>query len=97
MKPLNGLDDGGARRVVEAMINHAIDDYRALENRGLICSGRVLFSGSLKNEISGYTDAAEVEELVMFFKRGGMLDQWIRLAGIQISPQSIRRKLGIIA
>lgn len=40
---------------------------------------------------------AEVLNLLHFFKRGGMMERWINFSTLAVSPDQIRRKIGVPA
>lgn len=47
----------------------------------------------LKQPYDVYNCRPEIEELILFFRKGGYMDEWISLAAIDLDPEVIRTKL----
>ena len=85
------------------MIAQAVNDYRSFEEKKWIVGGVVklpFFCESIKSKKNKRSRGilarrANCEELLHFFKKSGAMDRWIDMAGIDISPDQIRSKLGI--
>ena len=89
------LNETGARRLVAAVVEKAIEDYRFLVSHGGIVDGNAMPSKTTKKDGTAYQHEDEIKELLDFFRPGGPMDNWLRAAGININPNLIRKKLGI--
>ena len=90
--------DDGALRLVCAMVESAVDEYKALCHAGAIVDGRleptfVRGNGELLREVVDYKFAPQVRELLHFFD-GSPLDEWFDHANLNhINADAVRRKL----
>jgi hypothetical protein len=92
------MDLNGCRLLMSAIIEQAVADLRALENTGhLVVVGGFLEinlkSKFKRNCSAGYRAPSEIVALLHFFQ--GPLESAIRLAGLNISADTIRNKLKI--
>lgn len=84
------------QKTVSAMIAQAVDDYHELEQKGFIHHGQVEMEKVDRAKRSGHLYMAQqVQELIYFFK-SSTLDEWLDTAQLSISPQRIRKELGIV-
>ena len=95
-----------ARHLVSAIVTQAIKDYQKLSRLGWIVEGRVnlpkprmnrngvMIPVRVRNEQFTRSDC---EDLINFFKPGGNLDYWIKLARLNVSPDRVRASLCIKA
>src|SRR5580693_5055258 len=88
------LNYTGARALLCAVIEQAVTDFKELVAAGRIVNGTVMPAG--RRPVRDYRTDAAVQALLDFFT-GGVMDEWIFLAGIRINPNLIREKLGITA
>lgn len=82
-------------RLVSAIIEQAINDYRLCVDAGLIIGTTVLDCNFRRKVCCFHADHDALEILAKFFRRGEGMDQLIETANIQVSGDQIRRKLGI--
>ncbi|HTV41582.1 MAG TPA: hypothetical protein VMF08_13455 [Candidatus Sulfotelmatobacter sp.] len=88
------ITDAGARRLICAIVEQAVVDFKGLVAMGCIVNGVALPCARTRRYDSDYRTEAEVKDLLDFFTKGA-LDEWLFVAGIRINPNLIREKLGI--
>src|ERR1700726_2971984 len=90
------------RRLVCAIIEQAVMDYRMLERKGVLKAGR-LITGAFKKHLAnfagkkmgrGFAIESEARQVLMFFERD--LDYWIDLAQLPTCGQAVRSRLGFL-
>lgn len=84
----------GAHRLICAVIEQAVDDYKGLLDTGRIVNSMVVRCRRKRRFSADYRNDSEVKELLDFLTKGA-LDEWLFIAGIPINPNLIREKLGI--
>lgn len=93
------MDTAAARRLVSAIIEAAVVEYRLLQKRGWLVGLRANLPRAPRGryvKLGTYRYASDVRELIYFFKSGGTMDHWLDIAQIDLDGDMIRRKLGII-
>ncbi len=88
------LHDDGAKRLVCAVVEQAVADFKLLVRHGRIVNGKAMPSKRRKI-FGGYEYQDHVKQLLHFFAPGGPMDTWFLIAGIKINPNLVRQKLGI--
>lgn len=88
------LNDNGARLLICAVVEQAVSDFKLLSKRGRIVSGKIIRKGNG----GGFVRDAENQAIqtLHFFSKAGPLDEWLAVAGIEVNPNLVRKKLGII-
>jgi hypothetical protein len=97
------IEINAAKKLVAAIITQAIEDYRSMESKGWILGGQIILPkkaqmsrASVSKKTRGIlARRTNCEEIIHFFKPGGMMDKWIDVGMLDINPNQIRRKLGI--
>ncbi|HEV2331248.1 MAG TPA: hypothetical protein VGY56_20900 [Verrucomicrobiae bacterium] len=86
----NRLNYTGARALLIAVIEQAVNDFKELAAAGRIVNGTVMPGTGIRD----YKTDADIQALVDFFN-SDVIDEWIFLGRIQINPNFIREKLGL--
>lgn len=93
-KKFDHLDTGGCRKMVLAIIEQAIFDYKSMEKAGIIRNGKIVKEFPAGKTIKGMSKLAEVAQLLYWFQ-SDELETLIDLACIKITAEAIREELGI--
>ena len=88
------ITDGGARRLICAIIEQAVVDYKGLVATGRIVDGAAAPCARNRRYSGVYGTGSEVGEILDFFTKG-VMDEWLFIMAIPINPNLIREKLGI--
>lgn len=91
------------KKLVAAIIAQAVDDYKSFVEKGWIVGNKIMLPTwceshkKTKNKKARGILArrANCEEIIHFFKPGGMMDKWVDLADLAISPDQIRHNIGV--
>lgn len=87
------------RHLVAAILEQAVMDYKLLFHHGLIRNGQAtddakrLHARYKVSGASGYATIGHVSGLCSFFQPGGMLEFWVSIADLAVSPEALRRGL----
>lgn len=84
----------GCRRLVAAVIEFAIDDFKMHERSGRIVNGKATSSRTTTRRDGACHSQTEAQKAVHFFT-SKTLDGWIEVGCLDIDPDMIRSKLGI--
>lgn len=88
------------RRLVCAIIEQAVMDYRMLERKGVLRAGR-LIPGAFKAHLNsfvgkkmgrGFAIESEARQVLMFFNKD--LEYWLDLAQLPTCARAVKAKLG---
>lgn len=96
-------DQAAAKRLAAAIINQAVMDYRLLAEQGAVKRGCVVPRHKQYRRVERVRNrpnfnlrsfnVKDVKNLLGFFHEGGGLDDYLKIAGVEISAAAVRRKV----
>ncbi|TXH59331.1 MAG: hypothetical protein E6Q97_00110 [Desulfurellales bacterium] len=89
------MNTESARRLCAAVIEAAIEDYRMHVRHGRIKDGQLTTAQQTCYRNGSRQHEPDAKRLLHFFKKGGAMDAWIDVAGLEIDPNQIRNALKI--
>lgn len=88
------MNKEGYQRLCAAVIESAVDDYKAHCRAGRIVDGKPTKGRDYIRRNGARTKGDDAATTLHFFK-GGCLDKWINLGALKLDAKAIRERLGI--